>query len=59
MTLAPEIASVLTTLEELSKRVSSLADAAVADDRDEATELVAVERALLGASRRLRRLVHP
>jgi hypothetical protein len=44
-------------LTELTRRVSALAEAAEAASDDEAaTELFGVERALQGATRRLRRL---
>ena len=51
-----EISSLSSTLKELNDRVSALAESAVAGgDEDMARELFAVERALGGALRRLRR----
>ncbi|MGH9047126.1 MAG: hypothetical protein ACRDVW_07410 [Acidimicrobiales bacterium] len=54
-----EISSLATTLEELTGRVSSLAEAATSDEEEIAMELFGVERALSGALRRLRRLSDP
>jgi hypothetical protein len=55
-----EISTLSTTLEELTKRVTALADAAADVQNDElATELFGIERALSGALRRLRRLSGP
>jgi len=51
-----EISSLSSTLKELNDRVSALAESAVATgNEDMARELFAVERALGGALRRLRR----
>ena len=51
-----EISSLSSTLKELNDRVSALAESAVAvGNEDMARELYAVERALGGALRRLRR----
>jgi hypothetical protein len=51
-----EISSLSSTLKELNDRVSTMAEAAQADgNEDMARELFAVERALGGALRRLRR----
>ena len=51
-----EISSLSSTLKELNDRVSALAESAQAGgDEDMARELFAVERALGGALRRLRR----
>jgi hypothetical protein len=51
-----ELSSLSSTLKELNDRVSALAESAVAGgDEDMARELFAVERALGGALRRLRR----
>jgi hypothetical protein len=51
-----EISSLSSTLKELNDRVSALAESAVASgNEDMARELFAVERALGGALRRLRR----
>lgn len=56
MTSVAEISSLSSTLKELNDRVSSMAEAALATgDEDMARELFAVERALGGALRRLRR----
>jgi hypothetical protein len=52
-----ELSSIATALEELTRRVTTHADAAdVAKDDETAKELFAIERALMGASRRLSRL---
>jgi hypothetical protein len=51
-----ELSSLSSTLKELNDRVSALAESAQAGgDEDMARELFAVERALGGALRRLRR----
>jgi hypothetical protein len=56
MTSAAEISSLSSTLAELHDRVTALAEGALASgDEDMAHELIAVERALGGALRRLRR----
>ncbi len=56
MTSAAEISSLSSTLSELHDRVTALAESALATgDEDMAHELIAVERALGGALRRLRR----
>lgn len=53
-----ELSSVTSVLEELTKRVTSLADQEAAANHDEiANELYSVERVLTGAQRRLVRLV--
>ncbi len=49
-----ELASLTSSLEELSRRVTGLAERA-GDDEGLSGELFAVERALTGALRRLRR----
>jgi hypothetical protein len=55
-----ELSSVATALDELTRRVVSIADQAASDHDDEtASELFAVERALRGANRRLARLTAP
>jgi len=55
-----ELSSVITALDDLIRRVASIADeSASASDDDTATELFAVERALTGARRRLSRVVTP
>ncbi len=56
MTSAAEISSLSSTLSELHGRVTALAEGSLASgDEDMAHELIAVERALGGALRRLRR----
>jgi hypothetical protein len=56
MTSAAEISSLSSTLAELHDRVTALAESSLASgDEDMAHELIAVERALGGALRRLRR----
>ena len=53
-----ELSSIASSLEQISRRVTALADAAAAAKRDEvAVNLIAVERALIGAVRRLERLL--
>ena len=59
MATRSEIGSLATTLDELTRRVSALAEAAAQDDEETAVELFGVERALSGALRRLRRLAEP
>jgi hypothetical protein len=56
MSTAAELSSLSSTLTEVHDRVSSMAEGALArGDEDMAHELIAVERALGGALRRLRR----
>ena len=56
MSTAAEISSLTSTLQELNERVTAVAEGALArGDEDMAHELIAVERALGGALRRLRR----
>ena len=56
MSSAAEISSLSSTLAELHERVTAMAESALASgDEDMAHELIAVERALGGALRRLRR----
>jgi hypothetical protein len=56
MTSMAELSSLSSTLKELNDRVSAMAEAAQADGKEDmARELFAVERALGGALRRLRR----
>jgi hypothetical protein len=56
MSTAAEISSLSSTLEELHLRVTAMAEGALArGDEDMAHELIAVERSLGGALRRLRR----
>lgn len=52
-----ELSSLSSTLDELTRRVSALAEEAAAADQDDlATELFGIERALTGALRRLQKL---
>ncbi|HEX3333633.1 MAG TPA: hypothetical protein VHS57_04785 [Acidimicrobiales bacterium] len=56
MSTAAEISSLTSTLGELHQRVTAMAESALArGDEDMAHELIAVERSLGGALRRLRR----
>lgn len=56
MSTAAEISSLSSTLQELHERVTAMAESALArGDEDMAHELIAVERSLGGALRRLRR----
>ncbi len=56
MSSAAEISSLSSTLAELHERVTAMAEGALSSgDEDMAHELIAVERALGGALRRLRR----
>lgn len=56
-TSSGELSSIATALDELTRRLTAHAEAADADKDDEtAKELFAIERALLGAGRRLSRL---
>jgi phage shock protein A len=56
MSTAAEISSLSSTLTELHQRVTAMAEGALArGDEDMAHELIAVERSLGGALRRLRR----
>ncbi len=53
---AAEISSLTSTLQELHRRVTALSDSALErGDEDMAHELIAVERSLGGALRRLQR----
>jgi hypothetical protein len=57
MSSTAEISSLSSTLSELHDRVTALAESSLASgDEDVSHELIAVERALGGALRRLRRL---
>ena len=50
-----ELSSIASSLDQIARRVTALADAAVAAKRDDlGADLIAVERALTGAVRRLR-----
>jgi hypothetical protein len=52
-----ELSSLTSTLDELTRRVTALAEQARADEQEDlAAELFGVERALTGALRRLGRL---
>ena len=52
-----ELSSIASTLGQLEKRVAAMAEAALRDREESvAADLVAVERALAGAARRLDRL---
>lgn len=53
----PELSSVSTALDELTRRLSAMADAAAGGDETLATELFEIERSLQGAQRRLAKLV--
>lgn len=54
MTSAAELSSILTGLEEITKRVTSIADSYAAQRREDlAGDLYAVERQLVNAARRL------
>ena len=56
MSTSAEISSLTSTLHELHQRVTAMAEGALArGDEDMAHELIAVERSLGGALRRLRR----
>jgi hypothetical protein len=53
-----ELSSIASSLEQLGHRVTALAEAALASKRDDVgADLIAVERAVLGAVRRLERLL--
>ena len=56
MSTAAEISSLTSTLQELNDRVTAMAESALSrGEEDIAHELIAVERSLGGALRRLRR----
>jgi hypothetical protein len=59
MATRPELASIATLLDELTRRVGSLAEGIGPDEEDLAGELFGVERSLAGALRRLRKLAEP
>jgi len=59
MSSRAEISSLATTLEDVTRRIASLAEAARAEEESLAAELFGVERALTGALRRLRKLTEP
>ncbi len=53
---APELSSLTTTLEEVTAKVTALADRCLAEKQEElAAELYGAEAALVGVVRRLRR----
>jgi len=53
-----ELSSLATALDELTTRITAIADRYAASERDElATDLYAVERALTGAQRRLTKVI--
>ena len=55
-----ELSSIATLLEQLTKRVGAMAEVAEADKDDNvAHELFGIERILVGANRRITRLVGP
>ncbi|MGH9090469.1 MAG: hypothetical protein ACRDZR_03670 [Acidimicrobiales bacterium] len=57
MTARTELSSLTSTLDELTRRITALADRAQGEHDDElATALFGVERSLQGALRRLNRL---
>jgi hypothetical protein len=53
----PELSSVSTALDELTRRLSAMADASVGAEQDISVELFEIERSLRGAQRRLHKLV--
>ena len=58
MSAAPQLSSVATSLDELTERVTAIADELAGTERgDVAATLYEVERALLTASRRLEKVV--
>lgn len=58
MSLSPQLSSVSTALEELTDRVSALAETLSGSDRDDvAASLFEIERSLRTAGRRLDQLV--
>lgn len=52
-----ELTALASTLEETTRRLGSIAEAAADDERSPSRELFEIERELLGASRRLDALV--
>ena len=53
-----ELSSISSSLDQIARRVTALADSATAAKRDDvASNLIAVERALVGAVRRLERML--
>ena len=58
MATSAELSSLATALDELTQRITAMADDAAAQQREDvAGELFEVERALVGASRRLMKVV--
>lgn len=55
--LRPELSSVSTVLNELTARLSTMADASVGAENDISVELFEIERSLRAAQRRLQKLV--
>ncbi|HVF33486.1 MAG TPA: hypothetical protein VM933_10675 [Acidimicrobiales bacterium] len=53
----PELSSVSTALDELTRRLSAMADAVVGAEQDISVELFEIERSLRAAQRRLQKLV--
>lgn len=53
----PELSSVSTALDELTRRLSAMADASAGGEEDLSVELFEIERSLRGAQRRLQKLV--
>ncbi|MGO9198866.1 MAG: hypothetical protein ACLQK4_17285 [Acidimicrobiales bacterium] len=54
----PELSSISSTLDQLARRVTAMAEAARrTKEEDVANELFAVERALTGAHRRVERMI--
>jgi hypothetical protein len=53
----PELSSVSTALDELTTRLSRMADASAGEESDISVELFEIERSLRGAQRRLQKLV--
>jgi hypothetical protein len=53
-----ELSSLATALDELTTRITAIADSYASSERDElAADLYAVERALTGAQRRLTKVI--
>jgi len=56
MATRSELGSIATSLDELTKRVAALAEGVGPDEEELGVELFGVERSLVGALRRLRKL---
>lgn len=55
-----ELSSIETSLEQLMRRVAAMADQAIAERQERlAADLVAIERSINGAHRRLARMRRP